>query len=129
LKTSDLPLVLDRMERRALIYTLKTDHHRRVIVDMSLGIRDAEQLTEILADYSPRRTKGRIRIRGIAADTLLGDLMPHLTPATRKKAVAVIERARKAREEHATRRAEASICSTDSEVSNLDGSKAVPPAA
>lgn len=104
MKTSDLPLVLDWIERRALIYTLKGDDHRRVIVDMSLGIRNAETLSEILADYNPRRTKGRIRIRGTAADNLIGDLAPHFSPAFREKAVATVERARKARAAYAAAR-------------------------
>ena len=104
LSASDLAFALDRIERRAFVYTQKRDEHARVLFELSLSIRDAERLTEILAAYNPRRTKGRIRIRGVMAEALIDDLAPHFSPALRERALAALARAREARAARAAAR-------------------------
>lgn len=67
---------------------------RRLIIDVRLGVRNANRLYTLINGTTPRPSGGRwlVRLRGTSAEELLCELLPDLSPATRERAAAALAR-------------------------------------
>lgn len=65
---------------------------RRLIIDVRLGVRNANRLYSLIGGTVPRPSGGRwlVRLRGITAVALLDELLPNLTPRSRRRAEAAL---------------------------------------
>jgi len=96
---ANLPFLLDALERRGQFSASKTTDGFRAVVEVSTGYHDAVRLAEILGAHEPRKhgTRWRIRVRGAAAEALLGELMPHFSDRSAVLARRVLAKVAEAR--------------------------------